>query len=982
MQAPSAHTPSSPRLLHASLGPDAPSIVAALTSDEYITNSPVLGKHARRLSCRRSASSGSSVPNSPALLDGGKTLLDLKPFPSTSDLGLDKTVTEGEAGGSRTFAAATGDMNGVRSARLDINNTDIALEDADEDSPVFRAAIAGLEKRTASVKKACKTVLKAWQDVRAQLMAARAPENQLAEALEEMIALTLNTLGPLDNVLLGPAREKEAKRAKERLEMLDRYVEGPVQRLLDLCRGTQEQLKLFEAESKLYYASMQKWMSTRSNNPTNVLSSAGMTPSTTHQSIESSSSNKTDLSAEKQQLRRLAFARARLEIFAVMSRLHGGQAELELFNDIMKFAAWCAESPNRFWGSNWPSESAKTILASLHAGSKQASLLASASEEQVAARLAYVDSRIENLELITKAAQGDAVSASDGSKAPTHRIKSLLNSLGISGSSQSQQSESSPQIASDAQSINSNATSKALSKVRRKVSTKISRGGSSSSVVPSPAMSHVASSPVTQVFPRWRAREEVQSPTAAAPAATSQGIAALGPRSASQTTPLKSPAGNQLRLSGEHGRTSEDFTERFAGITMASSPTMSRRAISMSGQRPALPELDARQLSAARRRTSTEDGTAFSRPPSFGLGISTGDMTLMNVPEAIPKYTTNRPSSAGKERKKQGVLWVSKPISGSGGADAPRGVKLGLFWHEAWCVLSGSGHLGEYADWKDAKILQPSAPIIDLRFATVREARGLDRRFAFEIVTRDSRRFFQAADEISYKEWTTAISRAIESLIDGTSSVRQVDKVAKSSQRWASSIDAPTLFESDEFGSNRVGSPLGGIASSRAFSQSLTDLTSSSSAKLLNWGSDAAANLRTKRDSRPLTMVDESDVLGRYMSPNSQERGISNKTPLSGYVGNSRQMSKDPSDSGVSIASDLDVDFDKRIEEMVHSHYGGTPDPKRQSAPPGVYARRMSATRSKETRAAEIARISRQPENSICADCRTRGEQNSRAVKS
>ncbi len=254
-------------------------------------------------------------------------------------------------------------------------------------------------------------------------------------------------------------------------------------------------------------------------------------------------------------------------------------------------------------------------------------------------------------------------------------------------------------------------------------------------------------------------------------------------------------------------------------------------------------------------RTASDAGSSLAgshdhaegRDVTRGLGISAPPSpvtTRATDREAMPSPSAPTTSPLpGEERKKEGVLWVmSKPVTGPVGADAPRGVNRSTHWRECWVVLSGSGQISEFADWKNAKALEPTNPLIDLRFATVREARGVDRRFAFEVVTRDSRRFFQAPDEDAMRDWMRAISKAIESLLNGTSSVRKLDRAVRASpfRNLDSAQRAGALDENDEelgvgegndFAMRRLLDHPG-----KAFSQSMTDLSASAKAQQLKQG--------------------------------------------------------------------------------------------------------------------------------------------------
>jgi Arf-GAP/SH3 domain/ANK repeat/PH domain-containing protein len=83
-------------------------------------------------------------------------------------------------------------------------------------------------------------------------------------------------------------------------------------------------------------------------------------------------------------------------------------------------------------------------------------------------------------------------------------------------------------------------------------------------------------------------------------------------------------------------------------------------------------------------------------------------------------------------------------------------------WHKSWVVLAG-GQLCEYADDKLELAVQP----INLRFATVREARTQDRRFAFEVITPSLRRIYQATSTEEAQSWLQTVANVIQSLLDG-----------------------------------------------------------------------------------------------------------------------------------------------------------------------------------------------------------------------
>ncbi|OZJ06963.1 hypothetical protein BZG36_00070 [Bifiguratus adelaidae] len=110
--------------------------------------------------------------------------------------------------------------------------------------------------------------------------------------------------------------------------------------------------------------------------------------------------------------------------------------------------------------------------------------------------------------------------------------------------------------------------------------------------------------------------------------------------------------------------------------------------------------------------------------------------------------------------RKEGFLFAtSKPSKGTPNAPFDVG---SLVWHKYWCVVAG-GYLHEYSNWK--KQLETHGEPINLRFATVREARNADRRFLFEVITPQFRRLYQATSNEDMQSWIGTICNAIESVL-------------------------------------------------------------------------------------------------------------------------------------------------------------------------------------------------------------------------
>ncbi|KAF3803428.1 Protein csx2 [Colletotrichum gloeosporioides] len=117
-------------------------------------------------------------------------------------------------------------------------------------------------------------------------------------------------------------------------------------------------------------------------------------------------------------------------------------------------------------------------------------------------------------------------------------------------------------------------------------------------------------------------------------------------------------------------------------------------------------------------------------------------------------------SSASSAQRKEGLLWsLSKP----GNHVDPRNLKQ-QGWHKFWIVLD-QGKLSEYSNWKQRLDLHMDP--IDLRMASVREARNAERRFCFEVITPHYKRVYQATSEEDMNSWILAINNALQSAVEG-----------------------------------------------------------------------------------------------------------------------------------------------------------------------------------------------------------------------
>ncbi|KAL9124966.1 MAG: hypothetical protein Q9217_005764 [Psora testacea] len=112
------------------------------------------------------------------------------------------------------------------------------------------------------------------------------------------------------------------------------------------------------------------------------------------------------------------------------------------------------------------------------------------------------------------------------------------------------------------------------------------------------------------------------------------------------------------------------------------------------------------------------------------------------------------------QHRKEGLLWaLSRPDSH---VDM-KGLNKQA-WHKFWIVLD-QGKLSEYSNWKQKLDLHMEP--IDLRMASVREARNAERRFCFEVITPQYKRVYQAPSEEDMHSWINALNNALQSAVEG-----------------------------------------------------------------------------------------------------------------------------------------------------------------------------------------------------------------------
>jgi Arf-GAP/SH3 domain/ANK repeat/PH domain-containing protein len=98
------------------------------------------------------------------------------------------------------------------------------------------------------------------------------------------------------------------------------------------------------------------------------------------------------------------------------------------------------------------------------------------------------------------------------------------------------------------------------------------------------------------------------------------------------------------------------------------------------------------------------------------------------------------------------------------------------------------GKLSEYTNWKQS--LELHMDPIDLRMASVREARNADRRFCFEVITPHYTRVYQATNEDDLKSWINAVNNALQTAVEtaGQSDRPSTDSLPGQTRRDIASV--------------------------------------------------------------------------------------------------------------------------------------------------------------------------------------------------
>ncbi|KAL6811322.1 hypothetical protein GGI42DRAFT_340058 [Trichoderma sp. SZMC 28013] len=178
-------------------------------------------------------------------------------------------------------------------------------------------------------------------------------------------------------------------------------------------------------------------------------------------------------------------------------------------------------------------------------------------------------------------------------------------------------------------------------------------------------------------------------------------------------------------------------------------------------------ELGRAESTGSQLKPSTSSGAVqttatIPAPVDIGQASSIGSPSQSSKFKGIRDLEDQSSLQSNLSQRKEGLLWA---LNRPGGHVDPRNLnKQG--WHKFWIVLD-QGKLSEYSNWKQKLDLHMDP--IDLRMASVREARNAERRFCFEVITPNFKRVYQATSEEDMNSWILSINNALQSAVEGRS---------------------------------------------------------------------------------------------------------------------------------------------------------------------------------------------------------------------
>ncbi|KAL0257916.1 hypothetical protein SLS55_007084 [Diplodia seriata] len=216
------------------------------------------------------------------------------------------------------------------------------------------------------------------------------------------------------------------------------------------------------------------------------------------------------------------------------------------------------------------------------------------------------------------------------------------------------------------------------------------------------------------------------------------------------------------------------------------------------GRPPPLEEARSDSIAPMFKSTVSPPPPLGSPPSTAAMPVTpglTGGPSLASLPATSPgqnskfKGIRDLEDKAGGDGQdshpphKEGLLWA---LSRPGSHIDPKGLNKQA-WHKFWITV-GEGKLSEYSDWKNKMNLHMTP--IDLRVASVREARNSERRFCFEVITPQFTRVYQTTGEDELRTWIHAINNALQTAVEnkGISDPVPTESLDKSTRRDIASV--------------------------------------------------------------------------------------------------------------------------------------------------------------------------------------------------
>lgn len=137
-----------------------------------------------------------------------------------------------------------------------------------EDGPLFRATLASLEKRAASLRRSVKGLLKAYEASLASWQALDESDSKITDALSELGETNATACRSIGSAYLDEANRRLSIMRRQIISGLDDGAIGPLRKVASLLKFAESKKKVFEAESKTYYDHVSKYLSLR-DNPSN-----------------------------------------------------------------------------------------------------------------------------------------------------------------------------------------------------------------------------------------------------------------------------------------------------------------------------------------------------------------------------------------------------------------------------------------------------------------------------------------------------------------------------------------------------------------------------------------------------------------------------------------------------------------------------------------------------------------------------------------